>query len=596
MSGKWMQLMGAWAFVLCMFIACGSGSDPVSSGSSDSGANSGSGSSDTVSDAESDNGDSHDDAADYTWDGEKAVQIVLNGSSATVSAAGATAEGGTVTVSAAGTYVLSGTLSDGQVVVNTTETGMVRLILNGVDITSSSSAPIYIKKADKAMLVLADNTTNKLKDGSSYVYDDAAEEEPNAAVFSKSNLTVYGNGSLAVEARFNDGITSKDGLVISSGTLAVSAKDDGIRGKDYLIVKDGRITVNSSGDGLKSDNENDASLGYVLIENGTLTVTAGGDALSAQTDVLIKNGELTLTAGGGSGSYVSESSTSSKGVKAVASLIVDGGTLTVNSADDALHSNGSVTINGGDFTLSTGDDGVHADADLTVNGGEINVAKSYEGLESRTVLTVNAGTVYVVSSDDGFNVAGGVDGSGWPGGPPGGFDDGGDYYLYINGGYIMVNANGDGLDSNGSITMTGGVVIVNGPTANDNGALDHSSFKLTGGFLIAVGSAGMAQGPSTTSTQYSVLLNLGSAQPAGTLVHLQNSDGTGVLTFKPAKKYQSIVFSSTGLVKGGSYDLYLGGSDSGTAVDGLYPEGTYTPGSKYTSFTISSIVTGGQYR
>ncbi|MCE5271739.1 carbohydrate-binding domain-containing protein, partial [bacterium] len=298
MRGKWTQFLGAWVFVLCLFIACGGGSDPVSaSGGDDSGgAGSGSGSSKTVPDAESDNGVSHDDAADYTWDGEKAVQIVLNGGSASVSAAGATAQGGTVTVNSAGTYVLSGTLSDGQVVVNTEETGMVRLILDGVDITSSSSAPIYIKKADKAMLVLADNTTNKLKDGSSYVYDDAAEEEPNAAVFSKSDLTVYGNGALTVEARFDDGITSKDGLVIASGTLTVSAKDDGIRGKDYLIVKDGRITVSASGDGLKSDNEKDASLGYVLIENGTLTVTAGGDALSAQTDALIRNGELTLTA------------------------------------------------------------------------------------------------------------------------------------------------------------------------------------------------------------------------------------------------------------------------------------------------------------
>ncbi|MCE5271023.1 carbohydrate-binding domain-containing protein, partial [bacterium] len=384
--------------------------------------------------------------------------------------------------------------------------------------------------------------------------------------------------------------------VISSGTLTISAKDDGIRGKDYLIIKDGRITVNSSGDGLKSDNENDASLGYVLIENGTLTVTAGGDALSAQTDMLIKDGNLTLTAGGGSGSYVNGSGASSKGVKAGVSLIVDGGTLKVSSADDALHSDGSVIINGGNLSLATGDDGVHADADLTVNGGDIDVTKSYEGLESRTVLTVNAGTVHVVSSDDGFNVAGGVDGSGWPGGPPGGFDDGGDYYLYINGGEIVVDANGDGLDSNGSITMTGGVVIVNGPTANDNGALDHSSFKLTGGFLIAVGSAGMAQGPGTNSTQCSVLLNLGSTQPAGALVHLQSSDGAGVLTFKPAKKFQSIVFSSTGLVLGGSYDLYLGGSDSGVSSDGLYPEGGYTAGSKYGSFTISSIVTGSGQR
>jgi hypothetical protein len=155
-----------------------------------------------------------------------------------------------------------------------------------------------------------------------------------------------------------------------------------------------------------------------------------------------------------------------------------------------------------------------------------------------------------------------------------------------------VDAAGDGVDANGSIVMTGGVVIVHGPTANNNGPLDYdSSFKITGGFLLAAGSSGMAQIPGTSSTQNSVLLTFSAAQQAGTLFHIQGSDGKEILSFKPSKKYQSVAFSSPALVKGSSYDVYLGGSSTGTVTDGLYQDGTYTAGTKNTTFTISGVVT-----
>jgi hypothetical protein len=150
---------------------------------------------------------------------------------------------------------------------------------------------------------------------------------------------------------------------------------------------------------------------------------------------------------------------------------------------------------------------------------------------------------------------------------------------------------GDGIDSNGSIAMTGGVVLVDGPTANDNGALDHSSFKMTGGFIVAAGSSGMAQATSTTSTQYGILLTFNTTLPAGTLVHIQNSSGEDVLSFVPTKQYSSVAFSSQKLVKGSTYDVYYGGSSTGTVSDGLYRDGTYTPGTKFASFTISGVVT-----
>jgi len=201
------------------------------------------------------------------------------------------------------------------------------------------------------------------------------------------------------------------------------------------------------------------------------------------------------------------------------------------------------------------------------------------------LLTINGGNISVVSDDDGINGAGGNDGSSY-----GNFTSG-DNYLYINGGYIYVNSTGDGIDVNGAIEMTGGTVIVNGPISNSNGALDYdTTIKISGGFLVAAGSSGMLQAPGTSSTQYSVAVGI--SESAGTLFNIQTSDGTtSLLTFSPAKTYQAVVFSSPDLTKGSSYDIYYGGSSTGTPENGLYTDGAYSGGTKYDSFTVSGMVT-----
>ncbi|MBN1509775.1 MAG: carbohydrate-binding domain-containing protein [Sedimentisphaerales bacterium] len=700
----------------------------------------------TAVDPSHENAKDHEDPEDYIWNSSEVVEITLNEAAIGIRGAGATVNGSRVTITHGGTYRVSGVLADGQIVVNSESKKTVRLILDGADIYCSWSAPILVENAKKTVIVLAEDSNNYLADGRSSVVGDTETEEPNAVIFSRDDLTIWGTGSLAVYGNVNDGISSKDGLIIAGGTIDIEAVDDGIRGRDYLIVRGGTITVKAGGDGLKSDNEEDATMGYISIESGTIHVTSRADAIQAETDVLIAGGEITSTAGGGSantrvitdpsakgitagvcvaidagsltidsaddaihsngslaihggtfvvysiddaihsdstvdinnadirvsrcyegiesnmitvdggdirivstddgivagqslaiangvlkitsgadaiaaqaevwigggqitltsggGSNVTIAATlSAKGIKGVGSVVIDGGDFTVNSADDAIHSNGDVTINGGTFVLSSGDDGIHADADLVINGGDLRIAKSYEGLEStHASITLNGGTVHITSSDDGINVSAGGDmmGMAGPGGMPGGRPGqaavtpgatAGDYWLYINGGYLYIDAMGDGIDSNGSIAMTAGTVIVNGPTASNNGALDHSSFPMTGGFIVAAGSSGMAQTTSTTSTQYSILLTFNSTLPAGTLVHIQSSAGENILSFVPTKQYSSVAFSSEKLVKGSTYDVYYGGSSTGTLCDGLYQDGTYTPGTKYTSFTISSTVT-----
>lgn len=537
-------------------------------------------------------------SVEATTDAAGTVAIALNGDSIAAGGRGVVVDGSTATITAAGTYSLSGTLNDGQIIVNSEDKLPVTLILNGVDIHTATSAPIYIANAETAVIMLADGSVNTLVDGASYVFADPEKEEPSGAIFSNDDLLITGNGSLTVTGNFNDGITSDDSLTIDGGAITVNAADDGLRGKDYLLIRGGAITVVAGDDGLKSSNADDPALGYIAVEGGTIDITAGGDAIDAETDVLVTGGEFTLIAGGGSRARIAADA-STKGIKGAANVLIDGGTFAIDAADDGIHANAHITINGGTFAIASGDDGIHADATVTINNGDIDITESYEGIESG-VIVINDGRISVAAGDDGINVAGGADGSGMRAGPgrggrPGQAQDTtpytGSFYLYINGGRTVVHTVGDGIDVNGAVVMTGGTLLVHGPVDSFNAALDYDAgFAISGGLLVAAGSVGMAQAPGGASTQNSVLINLSGALPGGTLVNIRSKSGEDLLTFAPADQFQSIAFSSPELVNG-DYTLYYGGSADGTVADGLYTGGTYTPGTEYATFTVSSVTT-----
>ena len=524
------------------------------------------------------------------------TQIILNGDSIAVDGTGVTVEGTTATITVAGAYNVSGTLNNGQLAVNCPTDGLVEIILSGVNISNSTSAAINVIDAKFTSIVLADQTENYLSDADVYVYENPSVDEPSGCLFSDDSIAISGSGTLTVDGNYNDAIVSKDELVIYGGTINVVSVDDGIRGKDYLLVKDGEINVQSIGDGLKSDNDEDPNMGYIIIESGSLNITSFGDAITAETTVTVTGGNIATGTGGGHTANISDD-VSAKGIKGLVGVVIEGGSFALDCADDSIHSNDTITINGGSILTASGDDGIHADSLIEINGGTIEIIDCYEGIEA-AVITINDGDINITSSDDGINVAGGNDGSGGedPWRPPHGGGGGepvvGDYFLYINGGHIVVNAAGDGLDANGTIEITGGTILVNGPTASNNNAVDFDgSCNISGGLLAAVGSSQMAQSLSTTSTQRSIKITYSSWQTAGTLIHIQNSDGSDVLTFAPAKNYQSCVFSSPNLVSGITYSLYSGGSSSGTNTDGLYEGGTYTPGTLKSNFTTSSIST-----
>jgi hypothetical protein len=356
--------------------------------------------------------DLHEDSDDYSWDADSLVSIELNGDSITTASPDAVVDGTTATITAAGNYSIIGTLSDGQIIVDTEDEDIVRLILDNVDIHSSTNAAIYIEKADKVLIVLADGSQNILSDEREYILPDAESDEPNATLFSKADLTITGSGSLTISANYNDAIASKDGLIITGGSnITITAVDDGIRSKDYIVINGATIKVTAGGDGLKSDETDDGSKGFVTIESGTMTITAGADAIDAETDVTILGGVFDLTSGGGSGTNTANMESSAKGIIGGTSVTISGGIFNINAADDAVHSNSTILIQGGDMTIASGDDGMHSDSTLTIDGGTINITKSYEGLES-AVITIDAGDIQIVSSDDGINLAGGADGSG----------------------------------------------------------------------------------------------------------------------------------------------------------------------------------------
>lgn len=549
------------------------------------------------------------------WKNENPNYIELNGTTASLKGTGAEVKDSKVTITSAGVYVISGKLEDGQIIVDVQDKGTVRLVLNGAEINSSNNAPIYVKNAGKTVISLEEGTENNIVDGAKYALADASTDEPSAAIFSKDNLVINGNGKLTVKGNYKDGITSKDDLKIMGGNIQITAVDDGLVGRDILAVKDGTITIESGGDAVKSSNDTDSTQGIIAIEKGTFNLKAQKDGIQAETAVLIADGSFNITTGGGSvngtkkaeegmrgpiGGKDNDTTTtnaeteteSKKAIKAFADIGIAGGTFSIDSADDSIHSNNNAVIEGGNFTITSGDDGVHADATLGIKGGKINITKSYEGIES-SVITVSEGEIHVTASDDGINAGGGADGSSTNGRPgQNNFSSSGNNKLNINGGYIVVNSTGDGLDSNGSIYMTKGTVVVNGPTANNNGALDYDgAFEMTGGFLVSSGSSGMAQAPSDTSTQNSIIMSYPQTQSAGTLVNLQDSEGKTVATFAPARDYQSVVISSPELKKGGTYTLYSGGNSTGIETDGLYTDGNYEGGTKVVDFTISNSVT-----
>lgn len=512
------------------------------------------------------NAPDHDDESDYVWNDAQVAPIALNGASATSASPNVTVSGGLVTITASGTYELTGTLSNGQIAVNSPDDGIVRLILNGATISNSTSSAIQVADAGEVMVVLEAGTTNRLSDASQYVYPDPAVDEPNAALFSTADLTITGTGTLNVQGNAFDGIASKDGLVIDSGTVVVNAVDDGIRGKNYVVVNGGTSTVTSRGDGIKSDEDTDATMGYVSITAGTVNVTSTGDGIDGATDVVVSGGTITVRSGGGAGATIGADA-SAKGLKAGVSAVIGGGQITLDSADDGVNTNAIVTIDGGTLTVASRDDAVKSNSDINISAGTVTVTRSNEGLESLRV-TISGGTTNLTASDDAVNsVEEGVDE----------FANSQNAYTTISGGTVVVNSAIDGIDTNGVVNLTGGTVVISGPATGSpgEGAIDaNGPVNFRGGVVMGAGSTSMAVlAVPPTNAQGWVAPRFSSMQGPNTIVHIV-SNGQVLASYRSPKTFQEVVFSSNRITNGQTYQVYTGGSVSGTSVGGMYTSGS----------------------
>lgn len=536
---------------------------------------------------------------DTSYDEDSATTITL-GDSTEIDGDGATVEDQVVTINAAGTYVVSGSLSAGQLVINAGKEDKIHLILDGVDITNTTGPAIDVEQGEKVITTLATDSENNLSDGTNYELAEG-ETEPDAVFYSKEDLVINGSGSLTVNGNYSNGIRSKGDLILVSGTYNITAKNNAIKGKDSVAIRGGDYTLTTTeGDGIQANNAEDTTKGYVAIDGGSFTIDSGRDAIQAETNLSIQNAQMTIQTADGAASADLDSEESYKGLKAGGTILVASGNYDLDTADDAIHANDAVEINGGTINASTGDDGIHGDNTLTINEGEVNITQSYEGVEASEIY-FKGGEVNVTATDDGVNAGGGSDtattgefgADSFAGGGPGGGDQGDESkFIEMSGGVVVISAEGDGFDSNGNVTMTGGTLLVNGPVSGGNGALDYNgTFVQSGGTLMAAGTSAMSSNISDSSSQTAVDIYFNSTQTAGTMVSLTDSSGKLVAAFVPSKDFANLVISTPDLTQNEALTLSTGGTASNVDDDGLVAtdstiEGATTLG----TLTLTSVV------
>ena len=568
--------------------------------------------------------------------------VILNDEKTTIDGTGVTFKDNVLSVTAPGSYSIKGTLSNGHIEINSPDTSKkVKLYFDSVNIHSDDTAPIYVTESGKeTIIILADGSVNTLSDNRDRTVPENTDEEyATAVIYSKDDLQLEGNGTLTIEANFNKGIYSKDDLKINGGVYNIKSADDAIRGKDSVEINGGVFNLTSAGDAVRTSNETEADKGNLVINGGTFNIISELDGIQSVSALSISGGEFNITTGGGSGEVKSnndrgfgsfpgarpsdsstleaenESTPSSKAVKGK-SITVSGGSFNIDSLDDAFHSASALKITQGSFSIKSGDDGLHAGTALEIAGGNISVLQSYEGLEGETIK-ISDGKIHIVASDDGMNVASASEQSENPDAPwgmggqqsasaptpgsrpdnkggmrgnmsggKGGMDSyNSDNVIEISGGEITVNADGDGIDSNGDIAMSGGKVYVFGPESDGNGALDYAgSCTVTGGTLLAAGSSGMSQGISSGSV---ASLKINCNVSGNTVFSILDENEKDILCFVSPKSFSSVIFASDSLEKNEKVSVYTGGAHSGSVSNGIYTGGSYTKGTLFGQFTAA---------
>ena len=550
---------------------------------------------------------------DASFDESSATKITLSGDSASVSGSGAAAEGSTVTISAAGTYIVSGNLTDGSITVTTSENDKVQIVLNGVKIACSSGPAIDVQSADKCFITLAEGTQNSLSDGSVFTSEDA-----NACIYATCDLTINGSGSLDVSGNYRHGVFSKDDLVVYGGSINVSAVEDGLNGKDSVKIGAGDISIDSGADGVKSSKSTNPEKGFVYVSGGSLSIDAEDDGIQAKTYLCIAGGSIEIDAAddalhsdlegalnGGSttvrsgddafhcetklevndGSFVVE--TCSEGYEAE-QVVVNGGDTNICALDDAMNASAadlSDDSESSDADTSTialsGEPGANAaqpDGSIGVpdassanadSNGQQNTAPQGAGQQDGATSPelpgddgTQGGQAGEAPSDLGHvldaqgRMERGGQAPGGQGGAPGASDS--NCLIQINGGTVALDSQGDGVDSNGNVEITGGTLLVNGPSSDGDGAFDYDGeATISGGTVLVAGAVGMAQSFTSGTQAFALVQASGSA---GNVIEATDADGNVIATLTATKAFGCVLVSGAGVSDGDTITVSVDGA------------------------------------
>ena len=542
-----------------------------------------------------------------TYDESEAVYVTLSDDGITGETDGVAINGQTVTITEEGTYVFSGTLSEGQIVVDADD-AKVQIVLDNVDITCASSAAVYVKSAEKVFVTLAEGSQNTLRNTDEYVAID--DNNIDAVIFSKSDLTLNGTGSLTIVSAEGHGIVSKDDLKITGGTYDITAAGHALSGKDSVRIADGTFVLTAGKDGIHAENADDEEKGYIYIADGDFTITSDGDGMDASNIVQIEDGTFDITAGGGAanslkthesdmpggpgggmpqngerpdgedmpemGEKPDGANMPEMGEKPDGANMPemgekpDGENMPQDTTTDesgtstkGIKAGGDMYLNGGTYQIDSADDSIHSNANITIADGTYTLATGDDGVHANDALIVNGGTITVTESYEGLE---GLtvtinDGTIDITASDDGINAAGEK-MELNGGYIHILAGGDGVDSNGDLTINGGEIYIDGPSDNGNSAIDYgdrSSAYVNGGMLVAIGSSGMAEGMSDSSKQEVLMVKLGEQMEAGDVV-LTDSEGNVIVSYTALKSYDCVIISTAEVESGATYTLITSGT------------------------------------
>ncbi len=569
---------------------------------------------------------------DPSYDEAEATAITLSNSDAEIEGDGATADSNVVTITEEGTYVVSGTSSNCQIVIAADDESKVQLVLDGVDITCESGPCINITGGDKVFITLAEGSSNTLSDGGWTITGES--DEANATIYSTSDLTLNGTGELTVNATVYHGISSKDDLVITGGTYTINAANDGLRGKDCVKILDGTFTINASEDGIVSSNDSDEDRGFVSIDGGTFNISAGDDGIQATRYIRTVGGNITIDA-------------ADDALHSDLDLLQDGANLVIDAGDDAVHGEfnvhiasgtlranscyegiegESVLVSGGENTVYADDDAINAvsgTTDATDETAEESAAENATNDATDEELAAameealsadNADSSAPEATEQNSTESSGdmeeqapsdmeqapAEGGMQPGEPPSGNMEAGQFGggmmdgdgigdIVITGGetVLICTQDGDSLDANGSLSMTGGVVLISGTTGNGNGVFDYvTGGSITGGTILALGSSGMAMSFDSSSTQASVVTNVDGS--ADDLVSIVDGDGNVVISYRAVNDFSWLLASSENITDGSEYEIVIGGSNADANDLGYATSGVVNDGATAASATAST--------